>query len=473
MKGDGRKTTKNLVIILVPVLIICVILLCFPVASASVVSEGRSGAQVGELYVYGKEGFESEYVKITVDLQTTPLGKDGNYDQSYDGRARLETSLYNPSDSASTTMIYFSEGAPGYGDLSKDRKVSLGDEVLAQQKAYVLGFRGAPISEKYMDAVTGVFDPDGAISPDEKVYVYEYYLSFPEDEEIILFLNGYDGDFPVVAQGAEKVNYVVGESRFGFYSVRPEEKRLLTVASVGRPLDGAVWKAAKSYGDAAKGEYYDSGITQRSSSETSYKDYVKGRLYCPEEGKENLYACVTARLAGADFVDEDDLFASRAYTCISIVNVTIPAGGRRVLTVDERFFPGIMKNYSPPVYVLETAVPFNNYGDPDFYIETTINTSLYINDSDRTLKKSGASYTFRSEKFSTADMTVYLCASKEPDSVPSEGQAAFLTLIYMMMASPAVAAVVIVVLIVLVVLLAVGITALIRWLIKTAKKSED
>lgn len=464
---------SKILIIFVSVLIICVIFACAPVASANVVEEGRSGAKVGELYVYGKKGFESEYVKITVDLQNTPLDKDGNYNESYDGRARLETSLYNPSDSASTTTIYFFEGAPGYGDLSKDRKVCLGEEVLAQQKAYVLGFRGTPISDRYMDAVTGAFDPDGAISPDEKVYVYEYYLSFPEDDETILFLADYDGDFPVIAEGAKKVNYAVGESLFRFYTVMPEEKRLLTVASVGRPLDGTVWKAAKSYDDAVKGEYYDPGITQRSSSEASYKDYVKGKLYCPEEGKESLYACITARLAGADFVEEDDLFASREYTCISIVNVTIPAGERRVLTVDERFFPGIMKNYSPPLYVLETAVSFYSYGDPDFYIETTINTSLYVNDSDQTLKKSGASYTFRSEKFSTADLTVYLCASKEPESVPSEGQVAFLTLIYLMMASPTVAAVVIVALIVLVVLFAVGITAFIGWLIKMAKKSDN
>lgn len=473
MRGKGKKTALTPKIIFASVLIICVVLLCFPVASASVVSEGRSGARAGELFVYGKKNFESDYVKITVDFKNPPLDEHGNYDENYDGRVKLESSLYNPNDYDSSVKIYFSEGAAGYGDLSKDRKVYLGDELLTQQKAYVIGFRGSPVSDRYLDAVTGVSDPDDAISPDEKVYVYEYYLSFPEVDEIKLFLTGYDGDFPVIAQGADKVNYVVGGSGTKFYTVTPGDKNLVTVASVGRPLDGTVWKAANTYGDAYEGKYYDSGITQHSCVEMSYEDYVKDNLYCPEEGKENLYACVTAYLNGADFVEEDEIFASRSYTCISIVDVTIPAGERRVLTVDEKFFPGIMKNYSPPVYVLETAAPFFSYGRSDFYIETTINTPFYAIDSDRTLKKSGASYTFRSEKYSTATMTVELCASKEPESVPSEIQAAFLTLLYLMMASPAVAAVVIVVLIVLVVLLAVGITALIRWLIKTAKKSED
>lgn len=462
-------------IILLSVLIICVIPLYVPVASASVISEGRSGATVGELYVYGSKRFKAEYVKITVDLNSLPLDKKGNYNESYDGRVTIESSLYNPYEQDSSVKIYFYEKVAGYGDESRDRKVYLDDELLPQRRSYVLGTGNTVASEKYIEAVTGISDAGAAISPDEKVYVYRYYISVPDDaEEKVLCLTGYDGGFPVIAKGAKAVTYVKDGADKDFYEIEAGDKNMVTVASVGEPLNVADWKAAKSLGDAYDGNYYDGAVAENSCVETSYATYVKESLNCPDEAKDDLYACVTTYLDGADFVEEDKIFSSRSYTCISIVDVTVPAGERVVFRTDEKLFPGVMKNYSPPVYVIDVEAPFFNIKSSDFYAETTITTPYRMIESNYKLKNVGISYIYRNEKYATNDLSVQICESADPESLPNDTQTAFLTLLYLMMASPTVAVVVIVVLLVAVILLAVLITALVRKLIKLfRKRSED
>lgn len=391
MKGDGRKTTKSLIII-ASVLTICVVMLCAPAAYATpayVVKEGRTAAALS----FSTQG-RALLTRADVTLNAPALPDKYGFDDDLLDTAVAEYTFSNVSDGGDTVTVLLQYLSPDYVVDDDTKKLSVEGEELELVTKYAPVSYGREDERIYAAALSSQYDPDADIPSDERVFIYEYDFDQVSGKGVKITV---DGENAVFANSYRSTDGIYLQTKNGKFRL----------ATVGKP-----------YYECGLRFFYE-GMEVNVSTldlyvrETTLKEYFDSYMTdVDSEAREDLYACYVAKTARAQakMFSLDEFFCEKPVKR-DIAEFVVPAGESTVFRLAELFFPGIDDSKNPTIHISSVSVPNADRAE-DFEMNINVITPYFVLNNSLFVKtENGYSY---SSVGKNAD-TVFFVLCEEDD----------------------------------------------------------
>lgn len=437
--------------------LLCVLLampaVCLPVSANSAPIRTIPGTNgIGVTVVDEDNPIVVEHEKLTFDIASFPEQDSSLADNA---KVTAQYTLYNPSEQAVTATLLFPFGtqptyAYYYTEAQKTEMGYLYDvDVVDDTQQYDILMDGQPVEKKLRHSYYAAFLDEEFVLEEQLQRLHEDFVSTPEQPVTKYVYRAKNVEIykPYAVVSLEELGdqtyvYLAGDERVTTdgYSVYLEKKNgCIELYTFGESLTQA--PRCTLYDD---GQEIGGGLELESTENITFLEFAL--LTRPADSpvsEMDWYNTVQFEISQESAGSKDPLLYLEGYRYHYVqrlmrwyeYEITVEAGSRIVNTVTAPIYPGIDKEYNPPVhiyqYLLSPAQKWVSFGT----LEIVVNTPYYIIESNQgEFTKTDNGYALTLDGLPDGELEISLCAKKKPSVVISPYGYALITIFIILIA---------------------------------------